>query len=71
MEKLSPQQLAGRTLRRLILENYATQEDFAADYGMEIRTVSRYINNGINKVDAIQELAVFFNVSLVDFFTEI
>lgn len=70
MEKLSPQQLAGRTLRRLIQENYATQEDFAEDYGIEIRTVSRYINNGINKVDAIQELAVFFNVPLIDFFAE-
>ena len=70
MEKLSPQQLAGRTLRRLIQENYTTQEEFAEDYGMEIRTVSRYINNGINKVDAIQELATFFNVSLVHFFSE-
>ena len=69
MEKLSSKQLAGRTLRRLIQENYATQEDFAEDYGVEIRTVSRYINEGINKVDVIQELAVFFNVSVIDFFT--
>lgn len=70
MGKLSSKQLAGRTLRRLIQENYATQEDFAEDYGVEIRTVSRYINEGINKVDVIQELAVFFNVSFVDFFAE-
>ncbi len=70
MEKLSPQQIAGKTLRRLIQENYPSQEEFAYDYGMEIRTVSRYVNNGINKIDAIQELADFFNISFVDFFKE-
>ena len=70
MTNLSPQQLAGRTLRRLIQENYTSQEEFAEDYGIEIRTVSRYINNGINKIDAIQELASFFNVPFVTFFTE-
>jgi len=70
MEKLSPQMLAGRTLRRLIQENYPSQEEFAYDYGIEIRTVSRYVNNGINKLDAIQELANFFNVSIMDFLKE-
>ncbi len=70
MEKLSPQQLAGNNLRRLIQANYATQEEFAEDYGVELRTVSRYINAGINKIDAIQELASFFNVDFVEFFKE-
>lgn len=70
MEQLSPQQLAGRTLRRLIQKYYATQQDFADDYGMELRNVSRYINNGINKLDTIQELAQFFKVSYLSFFTD-
>ena len=70
MEKLSPQMVAGRTLRRLIQENYPSQEEFAYDYGIEIRTVSRYVNNGINKLDAIQELANFFDVSVLDFLKE-
>lgn len=68
MEKLSPQQIAGQTLRKLIRENYASQEEFSYDYGMDLRTLSRYINNGINKVDAIQELATFFKVDFTDFF---
>lgn len=70
MEQLSPQQIAGKKLRRLIQQNYSSQEAFAEDYGIEIRTVSRYINNGINKIDAVQELASFFNVSFLDFFKE-
>ena len=68
MEKLSPQQLAGLNLRRLIQENYTSQEEFSYDYHMELRTVSRYINNGINKIDAIQQLADFFNVDFMEFF---
>lgn len=60
--------LAGKRLRLLIEENYATQEDFAYDYGMDLRTVSRYINSGISKVPTIQELAEFFKVPFTDFF---
>lgn len=70
MTKLSPQQIAGKTLRRLIQENYSSQEEFAYDYGMEIRSVSRYINNGINKIDTIQSLAEFFNIDFFEFFQE-
>lgn len=67
--KLSPERMAGETLRRLIQENYSSQEEFAYEYGTDLRTVSRYVNNGINKVNIIQELAEFFNVSFTDFFT--
>lgn len=70
MDKSSQRQIAGRTLRRLIQENYSSQEEFAYDYGADVRTVSRYINEGINKVDTIQELAYFFGISFFDFFTE-
>lgn len=70
MTKLSPQQKAGNMLRRLIQENYPSQEEFAYDYGLDIRSVSRYINNGINKIDTIQELAEFFKVDFADFFIE-
>ncbi len=61
---------AGKTLRRLINENYETQEEFSYDYGLELRTVNRYINGGIGKVATIQELAEFFNVPFTDFFKE-
>ena len=70
MNTLSPQQKAGATLRRLIAENYSSQEEFAFEYGTDVRTVSRYINNGINKIDVIQELAAFFDISFADFFQD-
>ena len=70
MVKLSPQQIAGKKLRNLIQENYPSQEEFAFEYGTDIRTVSRYINIGINKVATIQELADFFGISFLDFFKE-
>ena len=70
MEKTSLALRAGNKLRKLIKETYPTQEDFAFDYPMDIRTVSRYINDGINKINVIQELAEFFDVPFTDFFTE-
>lgn len=70
MVKLSPQQIAGKKLRYLIQENYPSQEEFAFEYGTDIRTVSRYINIGINKVATIQELTDFFGISFLDFFKE-
>ena len=69
-ETLSPQLKAGNALRFLIAENYPSQEEFAYDYGADIRTISRYINNGINKIDVIQELAEFFNVPFEYFFKD-
>ena len=68
MSKLPPQNIAGEKLRKLIQKNYSSQEDFAYDYGTDVRTVNRYINNGINKIDTIQELALFFNVDFLYFF---
>ena len=71
MDKLLPQQIAGLHLRRLIQENYPSQEEFAIHFNADIRTISRYINNGINKIDVIQELAYHFDVDFMDFFKEL
>lgn len=68
MADLSYALIAGQNLKQLIKENYITQEDFAYDYGAEIRTISRYVNQGINKIDVIQELAEFFDVPFEYFF---
>ena len=70
MNKFDAAKRAGQVLRKLISENYSSQEDFAFEYGADVRTISRYINNGINKIDVIQELAELFNVDFVDFFRE-
>lgn len=69
MGEINFQQKAGLYLKKLIHENYSSQEDFADDFGTDIRTVSRYVNNGINKISTIQQLAEFFNVSFQDFFS--
>lgn len=68
MSEITIQQTAGLYLKKLIRENYDSQEDFAYDFGTDIRTVSRYVNNGINKISTIQELADFFGVRFQDFF---
>ena len=70
MEELNRQKLAGEKLRLLIKQKYNSQEEFAYDFGAEPRTVSRYINNGINKISIIQELADYFQVDFIFFFTE-
>lgn len=59
---------AGKVLRRLIEENYSSQEEFAYDFNTDIRTVSRYVNQGINKVSTLQELAMHFQIEIYDFF---
>lgn len=60
---------AGEKLRQLIKVNFKTQQEFADRYGMELRTVSRYINQGIKDVDVIQELADYFQVDFFEFLT--
>lgn len=59
---------AGTVLRNLIKQNYPSQEEFAFDFGADIRTISRYINQGINKVDMLQLLAEFFDIDISQFF---
>ena len=71
MSEITIQLQAGQYLKRLIQENYESQEDFAYDFGTDIRTVSRYVNKGINKISTIQELAEFFGVRFQDFFSNI
>lgn len=70
MNKVDASKQAGIVLRRLIKENYPSQEEFAYDFGADIRTISRYVNQGINKVNVLQELADFFQIELWDFFKD-
>lgn len=68
MNEFDAAKRAGQVLRKLISENYSSQEEFAFEYGADVRTINRYINNGINKIDVIQDFAELFNVDFVDFF---
>lgn len=70
MTNLTPQMKAGLKLKKLISENYSSQEEFAFEYGCDVRTVSRYVNQGIEKIGIIQDLAMHFGVDFMSFFEE-
>ncbi len=67
MDNLRPSQSAGIALRKCLELNGMTQRVFAEEFNTEERTVNRYVNEGIGKVDLIQEIAAFFDLSLVEF----
>lgn len=58
---------AGLALKHLIRENYASQQAFAEDFGVELRTVNRYVTSGIGKMVTVEEIADFFEMDLLDF----
>lgn len=67
---MNAEKRAGQKLKELIKENDLTQEEFSELFGIDIRTCSRYINEGITKVATLEELATFFNVKITAFFEE-
>ena len=67
MSEINAKKYAGEVLRQLIKEYYSSQEEFAFAFDVDIRNVSRWINQGVNKVDIIQELALHFDVPLKSF----
>ena len=58
---------AGVGLKYLIKTNYASQQEFADDFGVELRTVNRYVTTGIRSIITIQEIADFFGMDLPDY----
>ena len=63
--------VAGANLKRLIKNSkYKTQEEFAFEFGTDVRTVGRWIRGGINSLATIQHIAAFFGVDALAFFSE-
>lgn len=59
-------QIAGKNLKRIIKSSkYKSQEEFAYAFGAEIRTVSRWLNNGIKNLDTLQEIADFLKIDVL------
>lgn len=58
---------AGFALKHLIRERYTSQMEFAEDFGVELRTVTRYVTKGISKMVTVEEIADFFEMDLLDF----
>ncbi len=63
-----PQIKAAEYLRTLIYQHYSSQSAFAKDIGIEQRTLSRYLSQGINSVEVLEKFAAFFNVDIAEFF---
>ena len=62
--------LAGANLKRLIKNSkYRTQEEFAFEFGTDVRTVGRWVNKGIKNLDTIQQVADFFGIDALAFFS--
>ena len=63
--------ICGRNLRKFIKEKDKTQQNFAHNYGVELRTVSRWLNEGhLKNVDDIQSLAQYFKKDWREFFQD-
>jgi transcriptional regulator with XRE-family HTH domain len=59
--------IAGINLKRLIRSSkYMTQENFAYEFGAEIRTVSRWLNAGVKNIDTLEEIADFLEVDVFE-----
>lgn len=67
MRNIDHSMAAGLALKRLIQCNYSSQQAFAEDFGTELRTVSRYVTNGITRMPMIEEIADFFHMDLIDY----
>ena len=62
--------LAGANLKRLIKNSkYRTQEEFAFEFGTDVRTVGRWVNKGIKNLDTIQQITDFFGIDALAFFS--
>ena len=63
--------VVGANLKRLIKESkYKTQEEFAFEFGVDDRTVRRWIGKGVYDIRSIQQLAGFFEIGVFDILSE-
>ena len=57
---------AGKNLKRIIKEKGYTQESFANELGTDSSNLRRWLCHGINKLSTIEEIADFFDISVLD-----
>lgn len=63
--------IAGENLKRLIKQSkYKTQEEFAFEFGSDVRTIGRWINNGIDRISTIEQIADFFGIAVSDILSQ-
>lgn len=62
--------IAGENLKQVIKAKYLSQGDFAFDFGVEMRTLSRWLNNGITNIDTLQQITEFLQIEITDLFVK-
>lgn len=62
--------IAGENLKQVIKVKYITQGDFAFDFGVEMRTLSRWLNNGITNLDTLQQITEFLQIEIAVLLTQ-
>ena len=60
----------GKYLQHMLKKNGYTQEKFAEKYNCDVRTVRRWIKNGVNDINTIDSIASFFGDTLWDIIRE-
>lgn len=66
--KESYSSLAGSFLRRMLKRYGYTQESFADEFGVSTRQLRRWLHEGINSLDTVQQLLIFFDANIGDVF---
>ncbi|MBO5287510.1 MAG: helix-turn-helix transcriptional regulator [Clostridia bacterium] len=62
--------IVGANLKRLIKKSrWKTQEKFAEAKHVDIKTVNRWVNGGINKFDLAEEIADFLGIDVYTLLT--
>lgn len=71
MEQKLLSEIVGINVKRAIsLSQYKTQEEFAFMFGTDIRNVSRWVNQGVKKIDTADEIAGFLEFETVNLFID-
>ena len=61
----------GRNLHALILASpYKTQAAFAVAFGVDVRTVGRWVRQGVYDLCTVAQIAAFFRVNVCTLLTE-
>ena len=61
----------GNYLKRNLGRNKTvSRAKFAEDFDIDDKTVQRWVNNGVNKLDTVDEIAYYFGVSVVDILSD-
>ena len=64
--EVSIPQAVGSYLKRELKKSGITQDAFSYEFGVDVRTVRRWISDGVHSLDVVVEIARYFGVSVGD-----